>query len=430
MILRSRRVVLPDGVRAASIHITGERIERIGDYNDPADHDYGDLVIMPGLVDSHVHVNEPGRTAWEGFESATRAAAAGGVTTIVDMPLNSIPPTISVDALMQKVDAMRGKCWVDVGLWGGAVPDNASQLQPMIRAGALGFKCFLVDSGVAEFGYLGPMMLEAALKELRGTGAPLLVHAELPQYIGAAEGKSYREYVKSRPAKAEDAAIEMVFDAVRRTGSRAHIVHLSSANALATILKARDARAPLTAETTPHYLHFESEKIPDGAPEFKCAPPIRDHRNREELWRGVADELFAGVVSDHSPCLPELKHLDDGNVGTAWGGISSLQFGLPIVWSSGNVTLEGIVRLMSEGPASIAGIRKGAIKPGYDADLVVWSPEESFHVTPEIVQHRHKITPYAGETLRGVVKSTYVRGQKVWQDGRAVGSPSGKWIKK
>jgi allantoinase len=430
MILRSRRVVAPDGVRAATVHIDGERIERIGDYSDPADVDYGDLVIMPGLVDSHVHVNEPGRTEWEGFESATRAAAAGGVTTIVDMPLNSIPPTTSVEALRAKFEAMRGKCWVDVGLWGGAVPENAAQLQPMLREGALGFKCFLVDSGVAEFGFLDPLGLEAALRELRGTGAPLLVHAELPQYIGSAAGESYRAYLKSRPPQAEDAAIDAVHDAVKRTGARAHIVHLSSAAALATILKARDRRVPLTAETTPHYLHFEAEKIPDGAPQFKCAPPIRDHANREQLWRGVSDELLAGIVSDHSPCTPELKRLNDGNVERAWGGISSLQFGLPIIWSSGRLTLERIARLMCEGPASIAGIRKGAIKPGNDADLVVWSPEESFRVTPDIVQHRHKITPYAGEQLRGVVKTTYLRGQKVWQDGRTIGSPSGRWIRK
>jgi allantoinase len=430
MILRSRRVVAPDGVREATIHIDGERIERIGDYADPADVDYGDLVIMPGLVDTHVHVNEPGRTEWEGFDTATRAAAAGGVTTIVDMPLNSIPPTTSVEALRAKVEAMRGKCWVDVGLWGGAVPDNASQLQPMLREGALGFKCFLVDSGVAEFGFLDPLGLEAALRELRGTGAPLLVHAELPQHIGSAAGASYRAYMNSRPAQAEDAAIDAVHDAVKRTGARAHIVHVSSAAALRTILKARDRRVSLTAETTPHYLHFEAEKIPDGAPQYKCAPPIRDHANREQLWRGIGDELLTGIVSDHSPCTPELKHLNDGNVERAWGGISSLQFGLPIIWSSGRLTLERIARLMCEGPASIAGIRKGAIKPGYDADLVVWSPEESFRVTPDIVQHRHKITPYAGEELRGVVKSTYLRGQKVWQDGRTIGSPSGKWIRR
>ena len=430
MILRSRRVVAPDGVRAATIHIDGERIERIGDYTDPADVDYADLVIMPGLVDSHVHVNEPGRAEWEGFESATRAAAAGGVTTIVDMPLNSIPPTTSVAALQAKVEAMSGKCLVDVGLWGGAVPGNAPQLLPMLRGGALGFKCFLVDSGVAEFGFLDAPGLETALRELRGTEAPLLVHAELPQYIGSAYGTSYRAYLKSRPPQAEDAAIDLVHGAVLRTGARAHIVHLSSANALATIAKARDDRIPLTAETTPHYLHFESEKIPDGAPQFKCAPPIRDHANREQLWRGIDDELLAGIVSDHSPCTPELKHLHDGNVERAWGGISSLQFGLPIIWSSGRLSLEHIVRLMCAGPASIAGIRKGAIRPGFDADLVVWSPEESFRITPDIVQHRHKITPYAGEQLRGVVKATYLRGRKVWQDGRAIGSPSGRWLRK
>ena len=423
MILRSRRVVAPGGVRAATIHIEGERIARVGDYDAPHDVDYGDLVIMPGLVDSHVHVNEPGRTEWEGFDSATRAAAAGGVTTIVDMPLNSIPPTTSVEALLTKAEAMSGKCWVDVGLWGGAVADNASQLKPMIREGALGFKCFLVDSGVPEFGFLGPYMLEAALRELRDTGAPLLVHAELPQFIGSADGASYRAYLQSRPPEAEDAAIDLVCGAVQRTGARAHIVHLTSAAGLDLI-----ARAGVTAETTPHYLHFEAEKIPDGAPQFKCAPPIREHANREKLWKRI-DEL-AAIVSDHSPCTPELKHLQDGDVEKAWGGIASLQFGLPVIWSSGRLTVERIVKLMCEGPAAIAGIQKGALRPGFDADLVVWSPEETFRITPEIVQHRHKVTPYEGETLRGVVKATYVRGRKVWQDGRTTGSPNGKWIRK
>ena len=430
MILRSRRVVTPSGVRAATIHIRGEKIERIGDFEETADIDYGDLVIMPGLVDSHVHVNEPGRTEWEGFESATRAAAAGGVTTIIDMPLNSIPATTSVDALLTKAQAMEGKCWVDVGLWGGAVPGNATQLKPMLREGALGFKCFLVDSGVPEFGFLDSAGLEAALRELRDTNAPLLVHAELPQLIGSAAGASYRAYLRSRPSEAEDAAIELVYDAAKRTGARTHIVHLSSAAALQTILRARDHQIPLTAETTPHYLHFEAESIPDGAPQFKCAPPIREHANREKLWRGIEDELLAGIVSDHSPCAPELKRLDDGNVERAWGGISSLQFGLPIIWSDGRLSLESIAHLMCQGPAAIAGIQKGAIKPGFDADLAVWAPEESFRVTPDIVQHRHKLTPYAGEQFRGVVKATYVRGRKVWQDGRAVGSPSGKWIRR
>jgi allantoinase len=432
MILRSRRVVMPSGTHAASVHIGGERIARVGDYQEAADIDYGELVIMPGLVDSHVHVNEPGRTEWEGFESATRAAAAGGVTTIVDMPLNSIPPTTSVAALLKKAEAMDTKCWVDVGLWGGAVPGNADALAPMVRQGALGFKCFLVDPGVPEFGHLDAAGLEAALRVLRETGAPLLVHAELPQFIGSAGGRSYRRYLQSRPRQAEDAAIDMVYDAVKRIGSRAHIVHLSSAGGLDRIRRARDERVSLTAETTPHYLHFEAESIPDGAPQFKCAPPIREHDNREQLWRGVTEELLPAIVSDHSPCTPELKRLNDGDVEHAWGGIASLQFGLSIIWSEGRLPLDAIANLMCSGPARIAGIsdRKGKIAPGYDADIVVWAPEERFRVTPEIVRHRHKVTPYMGEELRGVVKTTYVRGRKVWEDGRAIGTPSGKWITK
>ncbi len=430
MILRSRRVVTPTGVRAASVHIHGQRIERIGDYEESPDVDYGDLVIMPGLVDSHVHVNEPGRAEWEGFESATRAAAAGGVTTIVDMPLNSIPPTTSVAALLTKAEAMEGKCWVDVGLWGGAVPGNAPEFKTMLLEGALGFKCFLVDSGVPEFGHLDARGLDDALDALRGTNAPLLVHAELPQFLGSARGRSYRAYLQSRPAEAEDAAIDLVYQAAKRSGTRAHIVHLSSAGGLDRLRHARDARVPLTAETTPHYLHFEAEMIPDGAPQFKCAPPIREHENREQLWRGVEEGLLPAIVSDHSPCTPELKRLNDGDVERAWGGIASLQFGLPIIWTSGRVDWESIARLMCSGPASIAGMAKGKIESGYDADFVVWSPEESFRVTPEIVQHRHKVTPYAGEELRGVVKATYLRGRKVWEDGEAIGKPSGQWIRK
>jgi len=430
VILRSRRVVTTGGVRAASVHIRGGRIERIGDYEEKSDVDYGDLVIMPGLVDSHVHVNEPGRTEWEGFASATRAAAAGGVTTIVDMPLNSIPPTTSVAALIAKAEAMEGKCWVDVGLWGGAVPGNAPELETMLLEGALGFKCFLVDSGVPEFGHLDASGLDEALGAMRGKNAPLLVHAELPQFLGSAHGRSYRAYLQSRPAEAEDAAIDMVYESVKRSGARAHIVHLSSAGGLDRLRRARDARIPLSAETTPHYLHFAAEAIPDGAPEYKCAPPIREHRNREQLWRGVSEELLPAIVSDHSPCTPELKRLNDGDVEHAWGGIASLQFGLPIIWSSGRVDLQSIVRLMCAGPASIAGIAKGKIEPGIDADLVIWAPEERFRVTPEIVHHRHKVTPYAGEELRGVVKATYLRGRKVWEDGRTIGTPSGQWIRK
>jgi allantoinase len=432
VILRSRRVVTPHGTRAATIHIAGDRIERVGDYDEHAEIDYGDLVMLPGLVDSHVHVNEPGRTDWEGFATATRAAAAGGVTTIVDMPLNSIPPTTSVSALMAKAEAMDGKCAVDVGLWGGAVPGNSRELRGMLESGALGFKCFLVDSGVPEFGHLDRDGLRQALTALRDTNAPLLVHAELPEFIGVADGRSYRRYLESRPGEAEDTAIDLLMTECSETGSRLHVVHLSSAGGLDRLRQARDANVPLTAETAPHYLHFEAESIPDGAPAFKCAPPIREHRNREELWKGVREGLLTAIVSDHSPCPPELKRLSEGDVEHAWGGIASLQFGLSIIWGERRLTLDQIATLMCSGPASIAGLdhRKGKIEADFDADLVVFDPDARFQVTPEIIQHRHKITPYAGEELQGVVKTTFLRGRKVWDDQRPIGKPAGKWIRR
>ena len=419
----------------AALHIRDGRIERITAYDDVDGGvvDYGDLTIMAGLVDSHVHVNEPGRTEWEGFETATRAAAAGGVTTIVDMPLNSIPPVTTVTALRSKVEAMRGKCRVDVALWGGAVPGNASQFAPMLDEGAVGFKCFLVDSGVPEFGHLDARGLEMAMNALRRTDVPLIVHAELPGPIDDArvnlfgDVSSYRRYLSSRPPAAEDEAIALVAEVARRSGARAHIVHLSSAGGLEIIEQAEN----VTAETTPHYLFFDAEDVPDGATEFKCAPPIREHANRERLWRGLGQ--LDAIDSDHSPCLPELKRGAD--IEHAWGGIASLQFSLPIVWTEAwrrGVPLATIARMMSEGPAHLAGLgaRKGRLAPGRDADFVVWDPNAVFVVTPEIVQHRHKVTPYLGRTLRGVVKATYLRGQKVWDDGRAIGYPVGEWIRR
>jgi allantoinase len=429
MILRSRNVL---GHGAASIHVDGERIARIAAYDDAGADviDYGELVLMPGVVDSHVHVNEPGRTEWEGFDTATRAAAAGGVTTIVDMPLNSIPPTTSVAALMTKAEAMSGKCRVDVGLWGGAVPGNAPQLREMLDHGALGFKCFLVESGVPEFGHLDESGLEEALRAMSGTGAPLLVHAELA-LARAAEGggatQSYEAYLRSRPHEMEDEAIELVARLAHATGAQAHIVHLSSANALPLI------GGNVTAETTPHYLYFDAESIPNAAPQFKCAPPIREHENREQLWRGLRDGVLTAVVSDHSPCTPELKKLVEGDVARAWGGISSLQFGLPIVWTEAQrrgIKLEEVSRLMSEGPASIARLqnRKGKLAAGYDADIIVFDPSAAFTVVPEAIEHRHKVTPYEGEQLRGVVRATFLRGRKVWEDGAHIGAPIGQWL--
>lgn len=444
MILRSQRVLAGDRVTPATIHIRDGRIERLSDFDDvesgaPVD-DYGDLVLMPGVVDSHVHVNEPGRTEWEGFETATRAAAAGGVTTIVDMPLNSIPPTTSVAALQAKVAAMEGKCRVDVGLWGGAVPGNAAALAAMLGEGVLGFKCFLVDSGVPEFGHLDEDGMALALAALRGTSAPLLVHAELPGPIARAaetlhgDATSYQRWLDSRPHQAEDEAVALVDKHVRASGAEAHIVHLSSADALDIIRITRDEGIGLTAETTPHYLYFASETIPDGAPEYKCAPPIRERDNRERLWRAVRDEVIAGIVSDHSPCTPELKHLDRGDVELAWGGIASLQFGLPILWTEGRrrgLSLAAISRLLSAGPAAIARLshRKGKLTPGYDADIVAFDPDAPLTITSDMVQHRHKVTPYAGAKLTGVVRATYLRGEKVY-DGTHLGQPKGRWVKR
>ena len=410
MRIRSNRVVLPDGVRPATIVISGERIAAID--NSRADYDFRDLVIMPGLVDSHVHVNEPGRTEWEGFESATRAAAAGGITTIVDMPLNSIPATTTLAALEIKQRALDGKCHIDVALWGGVVPGNTKELRPMLEAGAAGFKCFLVPSGVDDFPNVNEAELREAAIELAPTGAPLLVHAELEEFLGPAPGIDYRSYLQSRPNAAEDKAIELVVRVCRETGARMHVVHLSSASALRLLEHAKGL--PLTAETTTHYLHFEAESIPDGHTEFKCAPPIRERSNRESLWGALRSGLLDIVVSDHSPCTP---HLKQGDFQTAWGGISSVQFVLPVIWTNARArgfTIEDVARWCCASTARLAGLEhKGAIEVGKDADFAIWSPEEPFVVTEDLIEHRHKVTPYLGAKLEGLVKETWVRGTRV-----------------
>lgn len=410
MRIASRRVVLPDATRPATVVLDGPRIAAVEAYDPRADHDYGDLVLMPGLVDSHVHVNEPGRTEWEGFASATRAAAAGGITTIVDMPLNSLPPTTTVAALEEKQKHAHGA--VNIELWGGVIPGNTRELRPMLERGARGFKCFLVHSGVDEFPNVNERELYEAARELAGTNAPLLVHAELGEHLHEPHGDpgDYATYLHSRPNAAEDAAIELVVRVCRDTGARMHIVHLSSASALRILRGAKGL--PLTAETTPHYLHFEAESVPRGRTEFKCAPPIREAENREELWRGLGDGTIGMVVSDHSPCTPELKKGDFAN---AWGGIASLQFLLPIVWTNARqrgFAFEHIAQWCSEAPAKLANLsRKGSIATGNDADFVVWDPEAAFTVTPEIIRHRHKVTPYLSAELHGVVKATWWRGQ-------------------
>ena len=425
-----------------SVWIEGERIARVADYDDvpgAAFEDFGDDVIMAGLVDSHVHVNEPGRTSWEGFFTATRAAAAGGVTTIVDMPLNSIPATTTVRALEEKAAALEGQCAIDVGLWGGAVPGNDRELGPLLAAGALGFKAFLVDSGVPDFGWLRETDLALAMETLAEHDAPLLVHAELPGPLERAaaslppdlDARTYARYLRSRPPEAEIEAIDLLMRECARTSARTHVVHLSAAGALERLQRAKDNDLPFTAETTPHYLNLEAESVPDGATAFKCAPPIREHENRERLWNGLRAGLIDLVVTDHSPCTPELKKLDVGDFEMAWGGIASLQFGLPVVWTEARARgaeIADVARWMSEAPAKLAGLaRKGRLEAGCDADLVVWRPEAEFTVKKDCILHKNKVTPYEGRTLAGVTVATYLRGQRV--DPRS-DAARGRWLRR
>src|SRR5438445_12978426 len=405
----SRRVVTPQGIIAAAVFVEDGRILDVvpPDQLPPqiSVEDFGDAAILPGLVDSHVHVNEPGRTEWEGFRTATRAAAAGGTTTLVDMPLNSVPPTTTRRGLESKRAAAGGECLVDVGFWGGVVPGNLRELAPMVEAGVLGCKCFLVDSGVEEFGCVGEPELRPAMHELRRLGVPLLAHAELATPIERAgptlEGldpERYATYLASRPRAAEDEAIALLVSLCNEPGRRTHVVHHSSADALPLLRAARRGGLPLSAETCPHYLRFAAEDIPDGATEYKCAPPIRERANREALWDALREGLLDLVASDHSPCTPALKK---GSFAQAWGGISGLQLALPVTWTEAErrgFSLLDVVRWMCEAPARLAGLssRKGSLQPGLDADFVLFHPERLFLVEQPRLQHRHKLTPYAG----------------------------------
>ncbi len=430
LVLRSRRLLTGDGLGEGALVIDGGRIEAITAVTAaPAARevvDVGSLVVMPGLVDSHVHVNDPGRADWEGFDSATCAAMCGGVTTLIDMPLNSIPPTTTADHLEQKRRAAAGRLAVDVGFWGGVVPGNLGELESMADAGVLGFKCFLCASGVDEFPHIVADDLEAALSGLARIGAVLLVHAEDPVILGNAqptrgtESRWYRSYLATRPDEAELESIRLLIRLARKTGGRVHIVHLSTARALGEIAEARRSGVRVSVETCPHYLHFAAEDVPDGATEFKCAPPIRSRENRELLWQGLVTGEIDLVASDHSPSPPELKCRDSGDFLNAWGGISSLPLTLPVVWTgarSRGVALEALPRWLAEGPARLAGLadRKGHLRVGADADLVVWDPDVAAIVHPETRHTRHALTPYAGQTLYGRVEMTILRGQLVYR---------------
>jgi allantoinase len=418
LVIRSRRVVTPEGERALAVCVRDGRIAALEPYDAEVrareDTDLGDLALLPGLVDTHVHVNEPGRTEWEGFATATRAAAAGGVTTVIDMPLNAIPPTVDVAALDVKRKAAADQCAVDVGFWGGAIPGNTAALRSLYEAGVYGFKCFISPSGVDEFPALDEAGLRTAMTEIASFDGLLIVHAEDPVHLFAPAGPGYAEFLASRPGTAEGTAIALVAQLSRETGCRAHIVHLSDGSSVRMLGHWREQGIRISAETCPHYLAITAEEIPAGATEFKCCPPIREADNQRRLWAGLADGTIRSVVSDHSPCPPALK---EGDFATAWGGISSVQLGLPVVWTAARErghSLADVAGWMAAGPADLIGLRrKGRIAVGHDADLVAFGADETFVVDPAALRTRHPITPYAGRELTGVVRTTWLRGSVI-----------------
>lgn len=438
----SRRVITPEGERHAAIVVRGETIIDVVPFDRAPSgipiHDFGDCVLLPGLVDAHVHVNEPGRTEWEGFATATSAAAAGGITTLVDMPLNSSPVTTTAESFQKKFEAAQGKLHVDVGFYGGIVPGNANDIPALIEAGVLGFKAFLCHSGIDEFPAATAEDLRAAAPILAAAGLPLLAHAELVEPLsGDIENhftrnpQSYLAYLATRPRSWEQKAIEHLIHLCSDTRVSTHIVHLASADALPAIAKARASGLPLTVETCPHYLFFAAEEIPNGQTRYKCAPPLRERENRERLWQGLRDGLIDTIGSDHSPAPPEMKCLDTGDLRKAWGGIASLQLGLSTIWALAqdrDFTLVDIVRWMSRDPAELVGLshRKGSLAPGFDADIVVFDPDASWLVQGDKLLHRHKITPYDGHVLAGRVQATYLRGQKIFGDTGVSPTPTGK----
>jgi allantoinase len=437
--LHSTRVITPSGEIDTCVVIDGELIVAIKPASElSADigvEDLGEIALLPGLIDAHTHINEPGRTEWEGFATATRAAAAGGFTTLVDMPLNCLPETTNVAALEIKREAARGQCLVDYALWGGCVDGNQQELEPLAAAGVPGFKSFLIYPGCDGFTAIDKENLVRALPHLVRTGLPLLVHAELEPSINAAvtrlnksdaDWRKYFTYLASRPDQAELEAIAMLIDLCREFRFRLHIVHLSTAQALPMLAAAKNEGLPITVETCPHYLHITAEDIPDGATLFKCAPPIRSAANRELLWQALRDGTLDLIATDHSPCPPPMKRLEAANPGEeagrfdqAWGGIASLSTALPVLWieaQSRGFTLSDLARWTSSAPSELVGLTKyvGSIEPGKHANLVAFDTDASFTITPDILHYRHKISPYMGETLRGVVRTTWLRGEKVF----------------
>jgi len=443
--LKSNKVVIKDEVVGACVEIKDGKILAIHQNDESLNcpiEDLGNNILMPGLVDSHVHINEPGRTEWEGFNTATQAAAAGGITTLVDMPLNCIPVTTTKAAFEEKLKAVKDKLWVDCGFWGGVIPDNIGQLDELLSAGILGVKSFLIDSGIEEFPNVEADDIRRALPILAKHNVPYLIHAELD--CGGHDDHSithrYNSFLESRPKSWENNAVEMMINLATEAqkqglNNKIHIVHLSSDESLDLIRCAKANGLSFTAETCPHYLTLAAENIPDGKTVFKCCPPIREESNRQHLWQAIRDGVLDFIVSDHSPCTPQLKEIDSGDLEKAWGGISALQFGLPLIWTEAkkhNFDLSDIARLMSYETAKFAGLdtRKGQIAVGFDADLVVFDENKQFQISTDMIKHRHKITPYIGRTVTGEIKTTYLRGYKVFDNNQFIDSPKGRALLK
>ncbi len=441
----SNRVVTPQGTRPAALLVDNGIIQAICNPSEvPSDtirHDCANLAILPGLVDTHVHINQPGRTEWEGFRTATRAAAAGGFTTLIDMPLNCLPETTTVEALHAKRQSAQGECFVDWAPWGGAVADNQPHILPLARAGVLGYKCFLIYPGCEGFTMIDQHQLEAALPHIAASGLPLLVHAELAGPIDRAtanlqqaDWRSYSTYLASRPDEAELEAIRLLIRLCRQYNFRLHIVHLSTSLALDDIKAARAEGLPVTVETCPHYLHFAAEDIPGGATLLKCAPPIRTRANREALWQALREGAIDLIVTDHSPCPPQMKRTETGRFDFAWGGIASLSIALSIIHTEASrrgFSLDHIARWMSAAPSALAGLRQkaGSLEPGREANFILFDTDSEFTVTPDKLHYRHPISAYMGETLRGAVKATYLRGKAIYQDGLISDTPHGNEVK-
>ena len=424
-IIKSNRIITPSGIRPGYIIINDgvieDVVEQLSSVSEVTVTDAGNAVVMAGIIDPHVHINEPGRTDWEGFDTATRAAIAGGITTVVDMPLNSTPVTTTAKAFDQKIAATKNQLHTNVGFWGGVVPGNENEIEGLIKCGVFGFKAFLTHSGIDDFANVIEADLVKVMPIIARHGLPLLVHCELTDSINRVNhnNRSYANYLASRPAFWEDDAIALMIRLCEQFNCRVHIVHVSSASAIIQIEQAKQKGLPLTAETAQHYLYFCAEEIKDGQTQFKCAPPIRNKANNNQLWKALQNGILNFVATDHSPATPDLKEITSGNFLKAWGGIASLQIALPVLWTAAkqrNIGVVHIAKWLSENPAKLIGLehKKGRIEKGYDADLVIWNPDESFTVTEQMILHKHKITPYLGEQLYGTVHSTYLGGMVVY----------------